>query len=111
MCDEKKNILPEENEPKTSEEKEEAAVLYDPSELSDDDLGGLNDEELDNVEGAGYFFVPVLVAANINIVANVNAGANANVAANAMAAANAVAAANTMGVVNANAMTNINVTD
>lgn len=120
MSDEKKIINPDENEPKNplkpeenapEKKPEEDAVLYDASELSDDDLEGLTNEELENTDGAGFFFVPVFVAANVNLVANVNAGANLNVAANAMAAANAVAAANTMGVANANAMTNANVVD
>jgi len=121
MSDEKKIMNTEETEMKKDLEQEaaqpekkdaeDAPVLYDASELSDDDLEGLTSEELEDTEGAGFFFVPVFVAANVNLVANVNAGANLNVAANAMAAANAVAAANTMGVANANALTNVNVTD
>ena len=121
MCDEKKTIQPEANEPKKQPEQQpeqpekkpgdDAAVLYDPSELSDDDLEGMSTEEMEDTEGAGYFFVPVFIAANVNLMANINVGANANVAANAMAAANVVAAANAMGVANANAMTNVNVTD
>lgn len=118
MCDERKTITPDENEPKKTEPpkqpekkvEDDAAVLYDASELSDDDLEGASTEELEDTEGAGVFFVPVFIAANVNLVANVNAGVNANVALNAMAAANAVAAANAMGVANANAMTNANVT-
>lgn len=118
MSDEKKIIAPEEAEPKLTEQipqpeqkdADEAAVLYDASELSDDDLEGMVSEELENTEGAGAFFIPVFIAANINIVANVNAGANLNVAANAMAAANAVAAANALTAANANALTNVNVT-
>ena len=125
MSDEKKIMSPDENETKkplqpdeTAPEKkpdeklpEEEAVLYDASELSDDDLEGLSTEELEDKDGAGYFFVPVVVAANVNFVANINAGANLNVAANAMAAANAVAAANAMAAANVNALTNANVTD
>lgn len=119
MSDEKKIIAPEEAEPEMTEQQtpqpeqkdaDEAAVLYDASELSDDDLEGMVSEELENTEGAGAFFIPVFIAANINIVANVNAGANLNVAANAMAAANAVAAANALTAANANALTNVNVT-
>jgi len=120
MSDEKKIINPEENEPKKPLNPEENApenqpaedaVLYDASELSDDDLEGLSAEELEDTEGAGVLFVPVFIAANVNLVANVNAGANLNVAANAMAAANAVAAANVMAAANANALTNANVTE
>lgn len=110
----KKPLKPDETEPaKKPDEKqpEEEAVLYDASELSDDDLEGLSTEELEDKDGAGYFFVPVVVAANVNFVANINAGANLNVAANAMAAANAVAAANAMAAANVNALTNANVTD
>lgn len=120
MSDEKKIINPDENQPekkplpeKAAPEKqpEEDAILYDASELSDDDLeGAVTDDEAD-ADGAGVFFVPVFIAANVNLVANINAGANLNVAANAMAAANAVAAANVAGVANANALTNVNVTD
>ena len=86
----KKPLKPDETEPaKKPDEKqpEEEAVLYDASELSDDDLEGLSTEELEDKDGAGYFFVPVVIAANVNLVANINAGANLNVAANAMAAA------------------------
>jgi len=117
MSDENKIIHPDENDPKKPlkpEEKapetqpEEETVLYDASELSDDDLKTLSDKEAEDVDGAGFFFVPVFVAANVNLLANINAGANLNVAANAMAAANAVAAANVAGVANANAMTNAN---
>ena len=125
MSDEKKIINPDENESKKpvkpdeiapekkpdEKQPEEEAVLYDASELSDDDLEGLSTEELEDQDGAGISFVPVFVAANVNLVANINAGANLNVAANAMAAVNAVAAANAMGVANANALTNVNVTD
>lgn len=125
MSDEKKIMNPDENESKKHQkaeeiapekkpgekQPEEEAVLYDASELSDDDLEGLSTEEMENTDGAGYFFVPVFVAANVNLVANVNAGANLNVAANAMAAANAVAAANAMAAANVNALTNANVTE
>ena len=112
--DPKKPLKPEENAPekKPDENQPEGdAVLYDASELSDDDLEGLTTEELEDTEGAGVFFVPVFIAANVNLVANINAGANLNVAANAMAAANAVAAANAMAAANVNALTNANVTE
>lgn len=112
MTDENKTIHPEEQEPKKPQAPEqEDAVLYDASELSDDDLEGLSSEEAEDASGAGVFFVPVFIAANINVVANINAGANLNVAANAMAAANAVAAANVNAAANANALTNVNVTE
>lgn len=118
MSDERKITNPDEQEPEKTpipeqDKKPEGdeTVLYDASELSDDDLEGAYNDEVEDADGAGVFFVPVFIAANVNVVANVNVGANLNAAANASAAVNVVLAANVNATANANAITNANVTD
>ncbi len=84
---------------------------------AEDVVGGYEDPSVqgagDGGEVAGVFFVPVVVAANANVVINVNAAANANAAmnANAVTTVNANAVANANAAINVNASVNANTVD